>query len=82
MMRKLKVKKIRKHIASLNLDIDAGNRLYKGMKKCPQTCAVVQSVNTNLFKKRHAGESFADFKDRRRVCNAKRRQREKGGQNG
>lgn len=77
-MRQLKVKKIRKHVASLNLDIDAENRLYKEMKRGSQTCVVVQSVNTNLFKKRHAGESFADFKDRRRVCNAKRRQREKG----
>ena len=79
MMRQLKVKKIRKYVASLNLDIDAENRLYKDMKRGSQTCVVVQSVNISLFKKRHAGESFADFKDRRRICNAKRHQREKGG---
>ena len=78
MMRELRVKKIRKHIASLNLDINAENRLYKEMKRGSQTYAVIQSVNTNRFKKRHAGESLADFKDRRRVCNAKRHQREKG----
>lgn len=78
-MRQSKAKKIRKYVASLNLDMDAANRLHKKIKEGSQICAVVQSIDINLFKKRHAGELFADFKDRRRVCNAKRRQREKGG---
>lgn len=30
-----------------------------------------------VMRKRHKGESFEDFRERRKVCNAKRRKREK-----
>ena len=77
-MRQSKAKKLRKQANALRLDPEAAVNSYKGLKESIKLkSAVMSSVNVQLSKKRHVGESHEDFIERRRVCNRRRRQRER-----
>jgi len=72
-MRRVKAKQLRKQSGS--------NREYKHRKKAIKHLRLVKSnVPQNpkqAFKKKHPGESLQDFRDRRKACNLRRRNREK-----
>lgn len=75
-MRQSKTKKLRKQIFALNLEPDAANKLYKDAKKATRG-KEIQMKSIKPSKKMHKGESYEDFQERRRVCNQKKRKREK-----
>lgn len=74
-MRQSKTKKLRKQIFALNMKPEAANKLYKDAKKATQRKEMLMKP-IKVSKKRHTGESYEDFRGRRKVCNQKRRQRE------
>lgn len=76
-MRQSKAKKLKKQIFALNLDPDTANKLYNRVKKATHSRGM-QMKPVQLSKKRHKGESYEDFRGRRKICNRKRRGREKG----
>lgn len=77
-MRQSKTKKLRKQIFALNLEPEAANKLYRDVKKATRG-KEMQMRPITVSKKRHTGESYEDFRGRRKICNQKRRQRERGG---
>ena len=76
-MNQSKAKKIRKYVTSLQLDAKEENALYKRMKKERQIHLISNLGKRSVSKKQRIGESFEDFRKRRKVCNKKRREREK-----
>lgn len=73
-MRQSKTKKLRKQIFALNLEPEAANKFYRNVKKATQG-KEMQMKLAKLSKKRHTGESYEDFRERRKICNQRRRQR-------
>lgn len=76
-MNQSRAKKIRKQVVALGLkDPEKENRMYQHLKKLTNNNPV---KNPELIRpaKRHRNESFEDFRLRRKICNAKRRLREK-----
>lgn len=74
-MRQSKTKKLRKQIFALNIEPEAANKLYKDVKKATQRKEMLMKP-IKPSKKMHKGESYEDFRERRKVCNARRRKRE------
>ena len=76
-MNQSRAKKIRKQVVALGLkDPEKENRIYKHLKKLTNSNPVRNPKVITPFKK-HRNESFEDFRLRRKICNAKRRLREK-----
>ena len=76
-MNQNRAKKIRKQIAALKLkDPEKENRIYKHLKKLTNSNPV-KNPKLIMLSKRHRNESLEDFQLRRKICNAKRRLREK-----
>lgn len=74
-MRQSKTKKLKKQVFALDLEPGVANKLYKQLKRGRRDTVPVNPVR--LSKKMHKGESYENFRARRKVCNQKRRQREK-----
>ena len=74
-MRQSKTKKLRKQIFALNLEPEVANKLYKDAKKATHGKEMPMKPII-VSKKRHTGESYEDFRSRRKICNQRRRQRE------
>lgn len=74
-MRQSKTKKLRKQIFALNIEPEAANKLYKDVKKATRSKGIPMKP-IKVSKKRHTGESYEDFRLRRKFCNTRRRKRE------
>lgn len=78
-MRGTRAKAIKKFVGSVYSFYEQ-SRKYKELKKTKHKANIKNSIPKSLnliSKKIHTGESFEDFKSRRKVCNKKRREREK-----
>ena len=85
-MNQSRIKKTRKAaiklaFASPNLTQQQKEKVYQGavktLKKAARHQGIPQKRGLIVSKKARPGESIMDFQERRRVCNKKRREREK-----
>lgn len=74
-MRQSKTKKLKKQIFALNLEPEVANKLYKDAKRATGGKKILMKP-AKFSKKRHIGESYEDFRERRKICNQRRRKRE------
>lgn len=72
-----KIKRFRKSIERLDpLSYIKSIKEFKESKGLKWLCNNIPAEVIAISKKRHAGESLADFGARRKKCNARRRERE------
>lgn len=80
-MRKSRVRVIKKYVVALRLKPAQQARAFKILKRAKAKANMLANIPKSpppISKKIYAKENVIDFKSRRKVCNKRRREKEKG----